>query len=185
MINLPNFLIIGAYSRNAGKTGFARQVIKQMNGNITALKVTVIKNEKFNCPRGGRSCGVCSSLESDFEISEEHNKNTGKDTSELLRAGAKRVLWLRVRENAVIKGMEELLKQIETSTPVICESNSIMKSITPSLFLLLKAEGEQKKKKSTLAVEGRADLIIETKADSSNFDFSNLQFTGSKWIINS
>ncbi|MBI9097321.1 MAG: hypothetical protein JEY91_02535 [Spirochaetaceae bacterium] len=183
MINLPNFLIIGAYSRNAGKTGFARQVIKQMNGNITALKVTVIKNEQFNCPRGGRSCGVCSSLESDFEISEEHNKNTGKDTSELLRAGAKRVLWLRVRENAVTKGMEELLKQIEILQPVICESNSIMKSVTPSLFFLLQAKSEQIKKKTALVVEDRADLIIRTDAESSNFDFSRLNFKNSQWVL--
>ena len=185
MIKLPNFLVIGAYSRNAGKTGFARRVIKKMNGNITALKVTVIRDEQFNCPRGGSGCGVCSSLESDFEITEELDKNTGKDTSELLDAGAKRVLWLRVRENAVIQGMEELLKQIDPSQPVICESNSIIKSISPSFFLLLKATREKNKKKSALTVEDRADLIIETDVDSSNFNFSRLDFRDSSWILKS
>ena len=146
-MKLLNLLVIGSYSRNAGKTTFTQKVIKAMNGNITAFKVTVIKDDRLVCPRGGTGCGVCTSLETDFEISEERDSCSGKDTSKLLEAGAEKVYWLRVKESAVLKGMKELMKKIDPEKPVVCESNSLMKYITPSLFFILKAKNEESKKK--------------------------------------
>lgn len=184
-MTLKNFLVIGAYSRNAGKTGFSRQVINKYKKDIIALKVTIIKEGRDICPRGGSGCGVCTSLEKDFEISEEKDSSQNKDTSKMLDAGAVKVYWLRVRENAVIAGMEALLKGLDKSKPVICESNSLMKYINPSLFILLRAKGEEIKKKSALSVENKADLIIETTINSSNFDFSKLDFSDNGWSITS
>jgi len=186
MINLPNFLVIGAYSRNAGKTTFSTEIIKELKGPVTALKVTIIKDdERIACPRGGSGCGVCTSLSSDFEISEELDTKTGKDTSELLAAGAEKVYWLRVREGFEEPGLEAVLKQIPSDKAVICESNSIMHSIIPSLFFLLKSKTEKNKKKSAISVEDKADCIVETSADSSNFDFSKLHFNNSAWSLKS
>jgi len=156
-----------------------------MKGDITALKVTIIRNEHSDCARGGEGCGVCSSLKSDYKITEETDPEREKDTSKLLKTGAKKVYWLRVRENAVLPAMEKLLNEKDLSGPVICESNSLMKYIKPSLFLLLEASGEAMKKKSALDVEDKADLIIETTAESSNFDVSRLNFSDSRWSIQS
>ena len=156
-----------------------------MNGNLIALKITVIKEESRICPRGGSGCGVCTSLDKDFEITEEMDNCSAKDTSKLLAAGASKVYWLRVREDSVTEGMEAILKIIHKTTPVICESNSIMTEISPALFILLKSAAGTGKKKSAAAVEDKADLILETSPESSNFNFSRLQFEDSQWILKS
>ena len=181
--HLPSFLVIGAYSRNAGKTGFSRKIIEHMKGEVIALKVTIIKNDHSGCARGSAGCGVCSSLKSDYEISEETDPHRAKDTSSLLAAGAEKVFWLRVKEYAVYEAMKEFLSINKISGPVICESNSIMKYISPSVFILLKAQGEDSRKKTALSVENKADLIIETTAESSNFDFSRLSYSKGHWSI--
>lgn len=182
-LSLPHFLIVGAYSRNAGKTTFSRDVINSFDGKLIAVKITIIKGETRGCPRGGEGCGVCTSLDRDYLINEEKNRSGEKDTSKLLQAGAEKVLWLRVRENAVHQGLEALLKLLPTNEPVICESNSIVQYINPGLFLLLKARGEEKKKKSALSVENRADLIIETDPRRADFDFDRISHNRTGWSL--
>jgi molybdopterin-guanine dinucleotide biosynthesis protein len=183
LISLPNFLVIGSYSRNAGKTSFTKKIINQMNGHVIALKVTVIKKGELVCPRGGTGCGICHTLEGEFDLSEELDPVKGKDTSQLLAAGAAKVYWLRVKEDSVNRGMKAFLKLINSSDPVICESNSIMKSIKPSLFFLLQSETSIEKKQSARFVEKQADLIVKTTETNQDFDFSRLSFEDSHWSL--
>ena len=97
MLKLQNMLLIGAADRNVGKTSFACSIIKKYSDSlpVVALKITVIKEKDGKCPRGGQGCGVCTSLSSDFLITEEFNSASGKDTSKMLVAGATKVFWLR------------------------------------------------------------------------------------------
>ena len=139
---LPRFLVIGACGRNSGKTTFSEEVIRNFPRRLTAVKITIIRDEGKGCPLGGEGCGICSSLRDDFELTEETVPDSGKDTSRLLAAGARRVLWLRVRSTAVRKGLDALLERLGGDDPVLCESNSIMNHIDPGLFLLLKARGD-------------------------------------------
>lgn len=62
---------------------------------VIGIKVTTIKAKDGQCPRGSQGCGVCSSLEGDFCITEEIDSDCDKDTARLLAAGANRVFWLR------------------------------------------------------------------------------------------
>lgn len=185
-ISLPNFLVVGAYTRNAGKTSFTKSVILHSSRELWALKVTIIKEGIVGCPRGGEGCGVCTSLNGAFDIQEEWSRESGKDTSQLLNAGAVKVLWLRVRENSVFEGLEALLSQIPEGIPVICESNSLVKYASPGLFFLLKARGEEKKKQSAQKVEHKADKIIETTPEGADFDLSKIDFDSSRgWFLRS
>ena len=90
--------MIGSAGANVGKTELACALIKKLGRttDITGIKVTTIRAKDGECPRGGQGCGVCSSLDEDFDIMEETDSDTEKDTSRLLAAGAKRVFWLRV-----------------------------------------------------------------------------------------
>lgn len=182
-IHLPNFLVIGAYSRNAGKTGFSCRVISSFPGELTAVKITVIKGESRGCPHGGEGCGVCSSLKTSFDLSEEKDRDGIKDTSQLLKAGADRVYWLRVRDDAVEEGMAALMERIDPAVPVLCESNSIVKHIDPGLYIQLKAKDRKGTKKSAATLMDRADLIVETTPDEADFDFSRLKFSTKGWTL--
>ena len=64
LIDLPNMLLVGAAGRNAGKTEFTCRLIEifRQEHEIIAAKITAVDRTDGTCPRGGRGCGVCSSL---------------------------------------------------------------------------------------------------------------------------
>ena len=109
---LPGMLLLGSTGRNSGKTEFACGVLNRFcqNHTLIGLKVTIIRDNDGACPRGGEGCGVCTSLEGPFDITEETNRDGIKDTSRMLRTGADRVFWLRVRSACVEEGLKALLE---------------------------------------------------------------------------
>jgi hypothetical protein len=145
MIKLDGMLMIGSAGANVGKTELACALIKKFNGiaNITGIKVTTIKAKDGQCPRGGQGCGVCSSLDGDFQITEETDSNSHKDTARLLAAGAKRVFWLRVMKTHLKDGIATLPDIIGPDAISICESNSLRKVVEPGLFLMVKARNSK------------------------------------------
>ena len=82
MLELPGMLMIGAAGRNVGKTELACSIIRSAaaQNEVTGVKVTTIADEKGRCPRGGKGCGVCSSLKGDWCITEETDGPADKDT---------------------------------------------------------------------------------------------------------
>ena len=147
---LNRILLIGSAGPNIGKTELACAVISKFSQNrdIIGIKVTTIKAKDGKCPRGGTGCGVCSSLKDDFNITEETNSNTGKDTARLLAAGASRVFWLRVMKTSLAEGLNTLLDIIPPDTPLVCESNSLRHVVQPGLFLMVAAPNSRPRKSS-------------------------------------
>jgi molybdopterin-guanine dinucleotide biosynthesis protein A len=162
MIANRNFIIIGATGRNTGKTEFACQLIEKYSKThpVFGVKVTAINRGEERCPRGHKSCGVCDSLKSDYDIIEETHSEGSKDTSRLLRAGAKKVLWLKVDRNKLKNGLEALLAKIPKEALVVCESNSLRTVIEPGLFLVIRNKYDRIIKPSCAAVIHFADKII-------------------------
>jgi len=187
MFNMPNMLLIGAADRNVGKTAFACEMIKIFSASlpVTAFKITVIKEKNGMCPRGGKGCGVCTSVSGNFMITEELNNNTHKDTSKMLAAGAVKVLWLRVMENFMDEGVKALLDSIvdPINSAVICESNSIRKVIDPGLFIVFRKKNVNYIKPSCNEVIHLADKIINFDPVFFKFsvDLKRFNFNASKW----
>jgi len=189
MINMPNILLIGATDRNVGKTTFACGMIKQTAtlSPVIALKITVIKEKNGMCPRGGKGCGVCSSVDGNYMITEELNTDTQKDTSKMLAAGAVKVLWLRVMEHFMEEGVKALLDCLGNSasldSPIICESNSIRKVIDPGVFVVFNKKNDNYIKPSCSEVIKFADNIISFDPDTSNFNvaFDRFNFNDTGW----
>ncbi|MEW6366132.1 MAG: hypothetical protein AB1714_16010 [Acidobacteriota bacterium] len=162
-IELPRMLLIGSSGRNAGKTRLAVRVIGNYSGkvDIIGLKVTAVTERDGLCPRGGEGCGVCSQMEGEYCIVEELDAEGQKDTSLLLRAGARRVYWLRVMKDKMRDGMEALLRELPEDAVVVAESNSLRLAVKPGLFLMV-ADSRSKPKPSAEQVWALADRIIET-----------------------
>ncbi len=185
MIKLDGMLMIGSAGRNAGKTVLACEVIKKFckSTNITGIKVTTIKAKDGTCPRGGRGCGVCSSLEGNFCITEELRRDSAKDTSRLLAAGASRVLWLRALRSHLQQGLTALVNIVGPDTTLLCESNSLRHVVEPGLFLMVAAPNLKRWKGSAREVRRYVDKVVVSDGASFDFDINRIKLTGRKWTI--
>jgi molybdopterin-guanine dinucleotide biosynthesis protein A len=193
MFKLDGMLMIGSAGTKVGKTELACALIKRFsnglghpyreNREIVGIKVTTIKAKDGTCPRGGRGCGVCSSLEGGFYITEETNKSSGKDTGRLLAAGASRVFWLRVMKTHLQEGIKALLKVIGRDAVSVCESNSLREVVKPGLFLIVKGRNDKRWKSSAGEVKESADKIIVSDNGRFDFDLGRIRLINNRWIM--
>ncbi|HBM14965.1 MAG TPA: hypothetical protein DD381_01225 [Lentisphaeria bacterium] len=191
MLKVNNLFLIGAADRNVGKTELACTLIKNETQNgrkVIGVKVTTIKDDSHGtCPRGGKGCGVCTSLSEDFCLTHETDSSNSKDTSRMLRAGASAVYWLRVREKALKKGALALLEKIKTShcpdVSIVCESNSLRRVIEPGLFFILNRSNNANIKNSCKEVERFADKKVTLLSVEQGFDFelNRISFENNRW----
>jgi molybdopterin-guanine dinucleotide biosynthesis protein A/nucleoside-triphosphatase THEP1 len=185
MIKLDKMLMIGSAGTNIGKTELACALLNKFgkNHDIVGIKVTTIKDRDGQCPRGGKGCGVCSSLEGNFCITEETNRSSGKDTSRLLAAGAGRVFWIRVLKEHLVEGITALLDAIGLEAVSICESNSLRQVVEPGLFLMARKNDSNAWKSSARDVRKYADRIVVS--DGSSFDLApdRIKLIDGKWKL--
>lgn len=169
-IAYPGMCLVGAAGRNAGKTLFACRLVALHSSTrpVVAVKVTTVHERGGPCPRGGEGCGVCAALDEPYCLTEEHDAESGKDTARLLRAGASRVLWLRVLETHLEEGVRALLSAIGPDVPCVCESNSLRLAVKPGVFVVLADARSTSIKPSARAVMELADRVI--RFDGEDFD---------------
>ncbi len=177
--------MIGSAGSNVGKTELACTLLGRFSKScdVIGIKVTTIRDKEGQCPRTGEGCGVCSSLEGVYSITEELDSISGKDTARLLAAGASRVFWLRVREEHLMEGITALLEVAGRDTVSICESNSLRQVVEPGLFLMVKSRNSKKWKSSAAGVKKYADRIVISDGGSFDFDPNRIKIINSKWII--
>jgi len=184
-IQLDRMMMIGSAGANVGKTELACAIIRKFgkSASITGIKVTTIKAKDGKCPRGGEGCGVCSSLDGDFNISEESNKSSGKDTARLLAAGARKVFWLRVMKTHLKEGITALLDVAGEGEVLVCESNSLREVVRPGLFLILKGRGSKAWKSSARDVKRYADRIVVGDGRGFDFDIDRIKLVDGRWVM--
>jgi len=185
MIKLDKMLMIGSAGSNVGKTELACMLLNKFgkDHDIVGIKVTTIKDKDGQCPRGGEGCGVCSSLEGNFSITEETNRTSGKDTSRLLAAGASLVFWIRVLKEHLVEGITALRDLIGPEAVSICESNSLRQVVEPGLFLMARKNDSNAWKSSARDVIKYADRIVVS--DGSSFDLApdRIKLADGKWTL--
>lgn len=185
MLYAPRMLLTGSAGRNSGKTVFACDVLRRFASeeDIVAAKVTTIQERGGACPRGGDGCGVCSSLETDYCITEETAKDGPKDTQRLLAAGAKRVYWLRVLKEHLEQGARALLETIGDDHLTICESNSLRAVVEPGLFLLFRRRQSNEFKASAKAVRRWADRVVVFDGNRFDVDPGAICLVDGHWMM--
>ena len=184
-LKLDGMLMIGSAGANIGKTELACAIIRKFSkiAPVTAIKVTTIKAKDGQCPRGGDGCGVCSSLEGNFCITEETNKDGNKDTARLLAAGAGRVFWLRVMKTHLKEGLTALLETVGPDAVLVCESNSLRQIVEPGLFLIVSSRHRKAWKASASEVKKYADGIVISGGTGFDFDINRIKLAGRKWTM--
>jgi hypothetical protein len=137
----------------------AAELIRRWKGRfpIAALKVTTIACKGI-CQRGGEGCGSCTDLSSDFALEEEQDSASGKDTVQLLKAGAIRVFWLRTLRSSMAEGFACFMEKTLPDALLICESNSLRELVNPGCFIMLANRENGEMKPSAAKVADRADI---------------------------
>jgi hypothetical protein len=171
MISSEQMILIGSTGRNSGKTTLAAELIRRWKDRfpIVALKVTTIAC-KGVCQRGGEGCGSCTDISSDFLLEEEQDGVSGKDTVQLLKAGAAQVFWLRTLHSAIAEGFACFIEKTLPDALLICESNSLRELVNPGCFIML-ANGENGEiKPSAVKVADYADITGVNVFEPENLD---------------
>jgi len=178
-------LMIGSAGSNIGKTELACRIIRKFSccAEITGIKVTTILKKDGRCPRGGIGCGVCSSLEGNYCITEEKDVLHGKDTAKMLNAGAKRVFWLRVLKDHLDEGLTALLNCIGDKAVSVCESNSLRLVAEPGLFFVVRKKGSHAIKTSCENVIGFADRVVLSGKSDFDIDLNHIRLVDGKWFM--
>ncbi|WP_423128219.1 hypothetical protein [Gaoshiqia sp. Z1-71] len=126
----PNILLIAGAGRNVGKTMLACEIISHlsMSADVTAIKIS----SHFHPVEDGQK--VIANTKN-YHIIEE-NLHTEKDSSRMLRAGAKKAFYIQAKENNLQDAWDILSAEI-TDCPVVCESGALHKLIKPGLFFFV------------------------------------------------
>jgi molybdopterin-guanine dinucleotide biosynthesis protein A len=182
---LNRMILIGSTGPNSGKTVLACSLIERFKKTspIVAVKVTTVKERNGRCPRGGAGCGVCSSLDGDFAITEETNPNSHKDTSRLLASGAHRVLWLRVMKDRIKEAVKAMLAVLPPGLPIVCESNSLRGVLKPGVFIMIAGGGSMLRKVTARRVIRHADRVVRSAGGRVGFDIDQVSLENGGWAI--
>jgi len=180
-----NLLIIGSTGRNAGKTEFACRIIeKHATANeIIGVKVVPVDRNEDSCHRGIETCGLCDSLTGDYQIIEEKRMDSAKDTSRMLKSGAKKAYLLLVDRNSLEKGIQAILKILPNNALIVIESNSIRKVIEPGLFIVIREFRNNTVKLSCAEVIEFANKIVEFNNMNWDFHPDNVLIQNESWLI--
>jgi hypothetical protein len=131
--HLMKVIVIGGHTRNIGKTSVAAGLIRELRElGWTAVKITQYGHGV--CSRDGEPCR-CAPTRHAFVLTEEPDPSGRADTSRLLAAGARRSLWLRVRQDQLGDAFPILERALNDDEHVLIESNSILAFIRPRLYL--------------------------------------------------
>jgi hypothetical protein len=130
-MKLENLLLVAGSGRNSGKTTIICKLIEQFHGlGITSIKIS----PHFHTPSGGL---VTVSGGEGYEIYEETNLISSKDTSRMLGSGAEKVYYIQTMESAINESFCNTYKNITPGKPVICESPSLINYIEPGVFIIM------------------------------------------------
>ncbi len=185
MFPCPSMVMIGAASRHVGKTEFACDLLQRAASAGLApagIKITTIQDGNGPCPRGGKGCGACHALAGKpYQITEETDRRSGKDTARMLQAGASRALWLRASREGLEDGARTLLAMLPAGQPLVCESNSARTTIAPGHFLVIRDADDSAVKESCRRVLHLADRQIRRQDDHWDIHPDDLSFAGGRW----
>lgn len=155
-------IVVGGQTRNIGKTSVMAGLIRDLKSFAwTAVKITQHGNgihsndgEPSECVPAGQA----------FVLAEEANPRGRADTCRFLGAGARRSLWLRVREGQLATALPTLSQALSGDEHVIIESNSILGFLKPTAYLVVLDRARRDFKTSARQFVERADALVHVGA---------------------
>jgi hypothetical protein len=165
-------VVIGGHSRNIGKTSVMAELIRRVRPpEWAAVKITQYGHGV--CSLDGERCS-CDPGEHGFVLSEERERKGCGDTCRFLQAGARRSLWLRVRQGQIHRALPALRRALRREEWVMIESNSILGHIQPALYLFVLDPRKSDFKVTARNHLGHADALITIGSAVSNHSWPDV-----------
>lgn len=172
METIKNLLIVAGAGRNVGKTEFVCRLIQRWSRSqeIYALKVSAIHPDEaiYHGDHARQQSGV--------HLYQETRADIPKDTSRMLRAGARKVFYLQGDDDRIRAGFAEFQRSIPQAAPVVCESGSLWKIVRPGLLVLVKAVNLDMKPRAVELAQ-HSSLIVESDGRSGFSQLSSIVFS--------
>jgi len=174
MMTFPNLLIIAGTGTKSGKTSMACRILQQFPAlDIVAVKIT----PHFHETTKGL---VHISEKNGYSIHEETSRDSTKDTSRMLRAGARAVYFAKVWDDQLFEVFTEIMRFIPSDSPVICESPALRNFAEPGVFIIMTSDTVNKKKDiNSLQALPHVMFKLEELAD---FETLPVGFEEGKWF---
>jgi len=167
-------VVVGGHSRDIGKTSVMVGLIRTVKlagppGPLdhlgrpgwTAVKVTQYGHGI--CSHDGAPCG-CEPGEHPFALTEERDASARADTCRFLAAGARRSLWLRVRQGQLATAFPVLQQALAGEDWVMIESNGIVEFLRPDLYLMVMDSSRRDFKESARRFFERANALVAVES---------------------
>ncbi len=168
-----NILLIAGTGTKSGKTTIACKIIAQLkHPELVAIKIT----PHFHETTPGLSL---VSEGPGYSIYKEDNPDTSKDTSRMLKAGAKQVYFAKVSDNTLFKAYSEIIAGIPGNVPIICESPALRYYVDPGLFIIMSSDSVNKQKD----IKNLQELphVVYTMEELENSTSLPIRFVNCKW----
>ncbi|UCE49847.1 MAG: NTP transferase domain-containing protein [Phycisphaerales bacterium] len=185
MITIPGMLMVGARSKADGKTTFACTLIERFSPqvDVVGIKISAIDsvNESYHPNITGPGKNKLPAYP--YCITEERGSSGHTDTARMLRAGAKKVLWLEAANAHLEEGIDALVSHVDKNAVSVCESNRARREIEPGVFALIRSSQEATWKTSAKEVVEYVDRIIVSQGNEFDIDPNDIQLIGGRWTI--
>jgi molybdopterin-guanine dinucleotide biosynthesis protein len=176
MHHLPNWIIVYGTDRNSGKTTLITRIIQRFaqKSSISGLKIS----PHFHLLEENAQIIIKTDH---YVITRENIRDSGKDSSRMLDAGAKQVFYVQVWDNNLESVLPGILEQVKTTDAVICESGWARNLVKPGLFLILNRKGNTHVKESLAKLKPLADAFIEFDGEGFEFDLDRISIENGNW----
>jgi hypothetical protein len=155
-------VVVGGHTRNIGKTSVMADLIHRLRRlEWTAVKITQYGHGV--CSRDGEPCS-CAPSQHSFVLSEEQDACGRGDTCRYLAAGARRALWLRVRQGQLAGAFPALCEALDEDHYVMMESNSILDLLRPTVYLAVLDSSTRDFKASARRYLALADALVPVES---------------------
>jgi len=169
-----NLLLISGSGRNSGKTALACRLIEQLSSiGIISVKIS----PHFHSSKGDseilfRTAG--------YEIYEERSAGTDKDTSRMLRSGARKAIYIQASDSFLEDSFLKVYSLIPESNAVVCESPALIRFIEPGMFVYMESSVNNPKGKASWLRD--PDLVFRYE-DLGNISMLPIDFVSGQWSL--
>lgn len=169
-----NLLIIAGTGRGSGKTTLACLIIRRFS-HLGPLAIKI--SPHYHSPGKGL---VDWHTGANFNIYRESSKTGGKDTARMLESGASVVYYIQAYDSHVHEAFELLAGKLDPERPLVCESPSLGKYISPGVLFIADSDLVQNRKDLGALIQ-RTDSTMNPLAGEA--DIGGLNFSGGGWVF--
>jgi hypothetical protein len=164
-IKIPNLLLIAGNGRNVGKTTLACKIISffATKTEVCGLKIS---------PHQHSFAEVDILFRNEKITIIDEKQNSLKDSSLMLKAGAKKVYYVMIKPEHFKESVDKLIELLPNNL-IVCESGGLHEFVTPGLFLMVKRNDDEIVKKHLLKY---SPILVNNDGKNFDFDIQKLEF---------